>query len=130
MTVGNTLNGRVALITGASGGIGQALAPRLAAEGAAVALGYGSSAEPAGKLAAEIVSGGGRAVALGADLRTSQAPAELVDAVEASLGPVGVLVANAWLGRIRGLWVAGVSGHVRDSAVVCAHQGDGPGVVS
>ena len=102
MALGNTLNGRVALLTGASGGIGQALAPRLAAEGAAVALGYGASAAPAEKLAAEIVSGGGRAVAIGADLRGPKAPAELVDAVEAALGPTDVLVANAGLGRRQG----------------------------
>jgi 3-oxoacyl-[acyl-carrier protein] reductase len=99
MTMHNPLDGRVALLTGASGGIGQALALRLAAEGAAVALGYGANAESAGKLAAKIASGGGRAVAIGADLRTSQAPATLVDAVEAALGPVEVLVANAGLGR-------------------------------
>jgi 3-oxoacyl-[acyl-carrier protein] reductase len=49
-----TLAGRVALITGASGGIGQALGRRLAAEGARLALAYGANGAPAKDLAAEI----------------------------------------------------------------------------
>jgi NAD(P)-dependent dehydrogenase (short-subunit alcohol dehydrogenase family) len=92
---GRVLAGRVALVTGASGVIGQALARRLAAEGAHVALGYGISAGPASDLAAQITSDGGRAVAVRADLRTPQAPAELVGATEEALGPVDVLVSNA-----------------------------------
>ena len=100
---GRVVPGRVALITGASGGIGQALARRLAAEGVHVALGYGTSAGPAGDLAAQITSDGGRAVAVRADLRTPQAPAELVGAAEQALGPVDILVSNAGLGRRQSL---------------------------
>jgi 3-oxoacyl-[acyl-carrier protein] reductase len=94
-----TLNRRVALVTGASGGIGQAIARDLAAEGAAVALGYSSHAEPAEELAEELVAAGGLAVAIGADLSRAEAPDELVDAVESELGAVEVLVAAAGLGR-------------------------------
>ena len=77
----SSLNGRVALVTGASGGIGRAIALRLAGEGAAVGLGYGTSAQPADDVRARIESAGGRAFASGADLRDREAPGELVDAV-------------------------------------------------
>lgn len=97
------LTGRVALVTGASGGIGQALARRLAAEGAAVALGCGANPGPAQDIAAEILATGGRAVPVRADLRNSAAPGELVRAAEDVLGPVDVLVGNAGLGRRQSL---------------------------
>jgi 3-oxoacyl-[acyl-carrier protein] reductase len=103
MVADTTLMGRVALVTGASGGIGQALAGRLATEGASVALGYGAHAQAAEELAAEIVAGGGRAVAIEADLSTRTGPGELIDTSEAALGPVDVLVANAGLGRTQSL---------------------------
>jgi 3-oxoacyl-[acyl-carrier protein] reductase len=93
------LEGRVALLTGASGGIGGAIARRLAAAGTAVAAAYGSNADAAESLVAEIVSNGGRAVALAADLRRADAPAELVDSATRALGPVDILVANAGLSR-------------------------------
>jgi 3-oxoacyl-[acyl-carrier protein] reductase len=90
------MDGRVALVTGASGGIGRAIARGLAAAGASVGLGYGSGADAAGALAEEI---GG--VAVGADLRDASAAEALVGAVERELGPVDVLVANAGLGRVQ-----------------------------
>jgi 3-oxoacyl-[acyl-carrier protein] reductase len=95
--------GRVALVTGASGGIGQAITRRLAAEGAFLALGYGASAESAQALAADIVSGGGKAVAVQADLGGTQAPGELMRSVAELLGPVDLLVSNAGLGRHQSL---------------------------
>jgi 3-oxoacyl-[acyl-carrier protein] reductase len=99
MATGNPFSNKVALVTGASGGIGQAIARRLAAEGASVALAYGANAGPAQKLADELVTQGGHAVAVGADLRRAEAAAELLGEVEPQLGSIDVLVAAAGLGR-------------------------------
>jgi 3-oxoacyl-[acyl-carrier protein] reductase len=95
-------SGRVALVTGASGGIGRALADRLAGAGASVAVHYGRSADMAHQIAARIGSAGGRAAALQADLGDSGAPDQLVDSVERELGAVDILVANHGRGRPRG----------------------------
>src|SRR5581483_1987121 len=103
MATGNPFSNKVALVTGASGGIGQAVARRLAAEGASVALAYGANAEPAQKLADELVTSGGHATAVGADLRRADAPAELLAEVEPQLGSIDILVAAAGLGRQQAL---------------------------
>ncbi len=90
--------GRVALVTGGSGGIGAAICRALAAEDALVAVGYGRGAEAANAVARELSAGGGRAEAFGADLEDPRAPGQFVDEVEARLGPVDILVANHGLG--------------------------------
>jgi 3-oxoacyl-[acyl-carrier protein] reductase len=95
-------SGRVALVTGASGGIGRRIAQRLADEGASVALAYGTNAEPAHDLANEIASNGGRAIAIGADLRDAGDTERLADTSEMALGPVDILVANAGTGSPAG----------------------------
>ena len=95
--------GRVALVTGGSGGIGQAISLALAAEGALVAVHYSRGREAAEKVAGQITDQGGRAVALQADLSSATAPGELVTATEQALGPVELLISNAGLGQRRTL---------------------------
>jgi 3-oxoacyl-[acyl-carrier protein] reductase len=88
--------GRVALVTGASGGIGGRIAERLAGEGAIVALHYATNPGPAQELAAALP----RSAAFGADLGDPDTPDRLVDEVEAALGPIEVLVANHGKGGV------------------------------
>jgi 3-oxoacyl-[acyl-carrier protein] reductase len=92
-------DGRVALVTGGSGGIGGAICRGLAGAGAAVVVGYHRGEERAAAVMREIEGAGGQAIALGADLRDPQAPEELVDRTEAALGAVDLLVANAGIVR-------------------------------
>jgi 3-oxoacyl-[acyl-carrier protein] reductase len=90
----DTLDGRVALVTGGSGGIGAAICRQLAAGGVRVGVGYGSNREAADQLAREI-----NGVALGADMEDREAPRQLVADTEAALGPLDLLVANHGLAR-------------------------------
>jgi 3-oxoacyl-[acyl-carrier protein] reductase len=99
MTEQQPFAGRVALVTGASGGIGRAVALALADAGATVAVHYGSGADAARALAETIASRGGSATPFGADLRDPDAPVQLVDRVGAELGPIALLVNNAGVGR-------------------------------
>jgi 3-oxoacyl-[acyl-carrier protein] reductase len=94
-----SLAGRVALVTGGDGGIGQALCRAIAAEGAAVVVAHGEDRATAEALVRELKEAGARAFAVGADLGEPDAPAALVDTAEATLGPVDVLVANAGVAR-------------------------------
>lgn len=87
--------GRVALVTGGSGGIGAAVSRRLARAGAAVAVSYGTHRDSAEEVVAAIEAAGGRATAVHADLRDPEAADALVAATESALGPVDLLIANA-----------------------------------
>ena len=96
-----SLNNRVALVTGGSRGIGQAIAVSLAEAGAAVAVNYREKAAEARNVVETIRRAGGRAMAVGADVSKAAEVAAMVAAVERELGPVDVLVNNAGIGLVR-----------------------------
>lgn len=98
-----TLAGRTALVTGASRGIGRAVALSLAEAGAAVAVNYRERAADARDVVAAIRRNGGKAIDVAADVSDGRAVADMVAAVERELGPVDVLVNNAGLAIIRSI---------------------------
>jgi 3-oxoacyl-[acyl-carrier protein] reductase len=93
------LAGRVALVTGASGGIGTKLAERLASEGVAIALHYARRAESVEELAQALLAAGARTKTFGGDFTDPEAPDRVVAEVEAALGPVDLLCANHGMAR-------------------------------
>ena len=86
---------RVAIVTGASRGIGAAIARRLAADGHAVVVNYSSNAAEADAVVAQIAASGGKAIAVKGDVADPQAVRALYDAAEQAFGGVDVLVNNA-----------------------------------
>ena len=86
---------KVAIVTGASRGIGRAIALRLAAEGNSVVVNYRANAEAATAVVAEIEANGGQAVAVSADISTLTAAQSLIDKTLELYGQIDVLVNNA-----------------------------------
>ena len=91
------LKGKVALVTGAGRGVGREIALSLAAEGAAVAVNYRSSAKDAEALVADIASKGGKAGAYAADVADFAAVKAMIEAVAKDFGGLDILVNNAGL---------------------------------
>src|SRR6266496_5364413 len=94
-TNSNKLAGKVAVVTGASKGIGAAIAKHLAAEGAAVVVNYASSKAGADKIVAEITSRGGKAIAVQADVAKKGEINRLFAEMKKAFGQLDILVNNA-----------------------------------
>lgn len=93
------LDGKVALVTGASRGIGRAIALKLAAEGAKVAINYAGNTAKAEEVKAEIEKNGGQAILVQADVADAAAVETMVSTVVEAFGQIDILVNNAGITR-------------------------------
>jgi 3-oxoacyl-[acyl-carrier protein] reductase len=97
------LSNKVAIVTGASKGIGAAIATAFASEGARVAVDYSSDREGAERVAKAIIANGGKAIAVGADVSNAADVARLFKEVDSAFGRLDVLVNNAGIFRFGAL---------------------------
>jgi 3-oxoacyl-[acyl-carrier protein] reductase len=103
MTIRLDLTGHIALVTGASRGIGAAIAVALVEAGATVAVNYRERADDAETVVGNIKGMGGRAIAIAADVSQAASVAKMVDRVASELGPIDILVNNAGIAIVRGI---------------------------
>jgi 3-oxoacyl-[acyl-carrier protein] reductase len=93
------LEGRIALVTGGSRGIGAAVCAELGAAGAEVVVNYAAAADRAEQVCAQVRSAGGTAHAVAGDVSTPEGAAGLIAQVESGIGPIAILVCNAGITR-------------------------------
>ncbi|HEY1120302.1 MAG TPA: SDR family NAD(P)-dependent oxidoreductase, partial [Haloferula sp.] len=137
----STLKGKRALVTGASRGIGAAIAKALAAEGASVAITYERSADKAGEVVREIEAAGGKAVAFAANSADPKAVSDSIGRTVDELGGLDILVNNAGIARygnvedisledIDALLNVNVKGVILASQAAIPHLGEGGRIIN
>ncbi|KMO17872.1 glucose 1-dehydrogenase [Methylobacterium platani] len=135
------LAGKVAVVTGASKGIGAAIAEGLAKEGAAVVVNYASSRAGADAVVASIAAAGGRAVAVQADVSTAPGAQRLIEAAVTQFGRLDVLVNNSGIyefaaieelteDHYRRQFDLNVLGVLLTTQAAVAHLGEGASIVN
>ncbi|MCW6506421.1 glucose 1-dehydrogenase [Lichenifustis flavocetrariae] len=135
------LQGKVAIVTGASKGIGAAIAKALAAEGAAVAVNYASSKAGADKVVAAIIEAGGKAVAVGGDVSKPTEAKNIVDAAVAAFGRLDILVNNSGVyafspieaiseEQFHAMFNVNVLGMLLVTQAAVAHLGEGGAIIN
>jgi NAD(P)-dependent dehydrogenase (short-subunit alcohol dehydrogenase family) len=134
------LPGRRALVTGGSRGIGAAVARRLAAEGASVAIGYHSNSEAAEKLAGELSAGGVTAFAVQGNIGDPEQVRSVVDEAASRLGGLDILMSNAGIehfgtlesitpAQFDDVYSVNVRGQLLAAQHAARHMGEGGSIV-
>jgi 3-oxoacyl-[acyl-carrier protein] reductase len=119
----SSLSGKIAIVTGGSRGIGAAIATRLAADGAAVAVNYATHGAEANNVVQAIVQGGGKAIAIRADVSKIEDVRRLFEEVNERFDGLDMLINNAGATHIRPMPIADATDEIYDSTFAVNTKG-------